>query len=131
MRFLILLVAALGAVGLAFGLTHLRAQPGDIPASPVDLTSGLPNDTFKDEPAFDQRIQTRFPLGSSARAMVEELQKQGFKLDSPTTSPDGDYLSRRTEQRSWPCRFDFTVHWRSDVQNRLTSVGGGVFITCL
>jgi hypothetical protein len=130
------LCTALASLIALFGVAEVTScvarTPGQTDYSyvpPVELTRGLPNETRKISPAFDQRIQAKFPIGSSERTMVDELIKQGFARQAHI-APDSENGMLRIEY-GMPCRSDYRVYWRSNAQGRLTSISGEADVTCL
>jgi len=93
------------------------------------LASNLPSDNIQADVVFDHRIQTRFPVGSSAAGIARELRNQGF---SP--SPDhGDTAAEHVysyEGGHFPCEFTWNVVWTASSADTVTSIRGVYYVTC-
>ena len=57
-------------------LALLAACQSSVP----EIGRELPTDQAEANEAFDQRIKRRFPVGTDERRLVQELNRQGFKL---------------------------------------------------
>lgn len=113
------LITAFVSVFGTMALFTAQPMPG------VPLTAGLDGswDTMNSE--FDNRVQTRFPMGSSEDEMARELQREGFIRDdwSYFIAPGAEAKAMRREDRII-CRQAAYVYWRADPYGRLMSIRG-------
>ena len=80
---------------------------------------------------FDQRIQSRFPVGSSAQVLAAELKDEGFSLSSSSVDSEGRDVQAvgRLEYLDFPCEDDWIVSWHATAGN-ITEVHGEFGMTC-
>jgi hypothetical protein len=63
--------------------------------------------------AFDQRVKTRFPVGSSERALQDELAREHFNVSAETTTPARwQYVARR-DSAQLMCDTHWLISWNS------------------
>jgi hypothetical protein len=62
--------------------------------------------------AFDARVKARFPIGSSAGALLVELKSQGFIVSQDQT--DASTFSALYDAPGFPCRLFWRVRWSAD-----------------
>jgi hypothetical protein len=94
--------------------------PEPRPAS--SLTENLPARWDDATREFDRRLKARFPLGSSAAAMAQELQRQGFE-PAAWTGLDPVTQALRDES-NFVCTIRARVEWRTDEAGLLRSISG-------
>jgi len=114
---------------LAIGLWLASAGPPDAP-----LLRGLKSTDYAGMNAeFDERVKTRYPLGSEESAVIADLEKQGF------TRSGYDYNESRRWRyltyRSWYCEIHAIVAWQAFPpplsDGRLREVKGSFKFECL
>lgn len=95
------------------------------PRPSVPLTTRLDGgwDTMNSE--FDARVRAWFPIGSTERDMVRELQREGFIRDdwSFVIGQGAEARASRREDRI-VCHQAAYIYWRANRQGRLTSIRG-------
>ncbi|QKS01562.1 hypothetical protein F9288_19515 [Sphingomonas sp. CL5.1] len=102
-------------VGLAAALYWTTAQP------PSPLTKNLPSGWNDASSQFDARIRRRFPIGTSAQKLIDELAAEGFK---PTWfEAAGEYGAKR-EEGSFVCNIAARVFWRLDQNGAVLAIRG-------
>jgi hypothetical protein len=86
------------------------------------LTAGLSGKWAAISEEFDRRVIARFPVGSSEREMVAELQHQGCvqEASNPATAQEHEAVRR---EDNWVCRQAARIYWRAD-DDRLTAIRG-------
>jgi hypothetical protein len=84
------------------------------------LTDGLPARWDAASREFNRRVVERFPLGSSAAEMRQELHRQGF-VPTDRTTPGPAW---RLDRSDLACRIGAYVEWRVDAADRLVAIGG-------
>jgi hypothetical protein len=99
---IILIVAASVAACLFAPSVSQAVHP--IPA----LASDLPATYKEGDRVFNERVQQRFPTGSSVMAMVDALQSQGFEVHSDT--PNGKDWAQY-EAHDWICVTRWYISW--------------------
>ncbi len=117
-----LFAAAVGAGLLA--LTACEGSAGQVPPIGADL----PEKVDQAQPAFDQRVKQRFPLGSEAAAMISALKQQGFE-GPESWEPDFEQPSPGEHIRSMDFRSGslfstlWSVRWREN-RGKITEIWG-------
>ena len=97
---------------------------------PVPLTSDLPREIVKMSPAFDEKVKARFPVGTPIAAMGSELRQQEFMRWDWSDLPGQEHHAVRYDGGGF-CKSVALVYWRSDENDRLTSIRGEYQVTCL
>jgi hypothetical protein len=92
------------------------------------IGADLPKRVDQAQPAFDQRVKQRFPVGSEAAAMVSALEEQGFEGQESWT-PDFEQPSPEEHIRSMDFRSGslfitlWSVRWR-EKGGKITEIWG-------
>lgn len=74
---------------------------------------------------FDQRVKSRFPVGSDESNLVAELRRERFNvISSPTRS------SAKRDIGGIPCRRIWSISWTAEA-GKITDVTGDYGETCL
>jgi hypothetical protein len=103
------MIRALTCLGLALaGLTS------GCSTSPPQIGRHLHGKWADASRQFDARVRERFPIGSSAGALLIELKYQGFKVSQDTVQTDPVRFSALYDAPGFPCRLFWTVHWSAD-----------------
>lgn len=121
MHLLILLILVVALVG---GLVYWIQIKNRLP----ELLSNLPTQTDQINGAFNQRITTRFPVGSMATDLTNELQKEGFMVN---VSDDGSHSALYTRYGNFPLdpfRRNVKVTWKTDPHGIITEINGTYFV---
>jgi hypothetical protein len=94
-----------------------------------ELLTNMPIETDQLSSAFNQRIVTRFPVGSPETNLVKELQKDGFAIKTF----DGDsHIATYTHYGNFfvdPFRRDASVTWKTDSHGSINAISGTYFVT--
>lgn len=77
---------------------------------------------------FNSRIQTRFPVGSLERDLVNELRREGFKPGEGDSSNEHVWTYQVAR---FPCEIIWNVVWASDSTEHLTLTKGMYGSSCL
>jgi hypothetical protein len=91
------------------------------------LVGDLPSNIQTASAEFNRRVQQRFPDGSDAKGIVEELRRQGFRPRY------GDGPSLRVydfTKSNLPCELDWIVTWTPGADGRITGAGGTYDAIC-
>ena len=89
---------------------------------PPDIGRDLPI-TFGYTPAFTQRLNQRFPVGSEEQQLVTELRNERFTI-KPSYDPSSHYqFSALYEVSDIVCRDEWTIQWAAD-QGKITAITG-------
>jgi len=109
--------------------TMLFAVSGLITACGVTppLGRGLPSAVDDADHTFNARVNSRFPVGSASTPLLEELQRERFKID-PHSEP-GQQIARYFKD-GLPCRQDWIVSWSTD-NSMITAITGRYAVACL
>jgi hypothetical protein len=95
---------------------------------PPPLAYDLPEGAYAATAAFDQRVKSRFPVGSDDGALRAELVRERFVIrtsgDSPAT------FTATYEHGDSTCRVDWTIQWREDA-GMIADIGAKYWPTCL
>jgi hypothetical protein len=96
---------------------------------PPEIARNLYGGTvLKTSHKFDQRVATRFPVGSEEGKMIAELRREHFEL---TEAADASHYS--TARRDIPglaCRDTWNIKWLSR-DGKITEIQGGYGQLCL
>jgi hypothetical protein len=95
---------------------------------PQILTS-LPTQIDQQSAAFNQRIVTRFPAGSSETNLTNELQKEGFAVKTPNGDSHSATYTHYGNLFLDPFRRDASVTWKTDSHGIITTISGTYFVT--
>lgn len=99
--------------------------------SPPPIGRNLPSEFAKARPAFDERVKTRFPVGSLVSDMLAELNRESFRVDTPAAESLADYkFSATHETHNIACRVSWTVWWNAEA-GRIVAVEGDYGASCL
>lgn len=111
------------AVVIGIGLS---ACQGTRPA----IAKNLPGGTWHDvSSAFNARVQSRFPIGSSEADMLAELRREKFMIS--TDKSDSRYqFSALRDLPGFPCRLSWTIQWGSDA-GKISEIHGAHGGSCL
>ena len=102
-------------IGLTIVIVWVSARP------PSRLTEGLPRGWGNASSQFDARLRARFPVGSSANALIDGLAAEGF---TPTWfEADGEYGAKRDEG-SFVCNVAARAFWRVGQTGTVSAVRG-------
>jgi hypothetical protein len=91
------------------------------------LVHDLPGNIPTASAEYDHRVRQRFPDGSEARGIVEELRRQGFRPrygDSPSLRV---YDFTKSDV---PCELEWIVTWTPGADGRIAGVGGTYGAIC-
>jgi hypothetical protein len=100
-------------VGLAiFGLLLSGCAP------PPPIVAGY-NANFGTYPRFEDYVRARFPVGTDATAMEQDLRAQGFMIVS-----EGDRARSATYHYDRYCLQIITLRWRADQRGSVESSSG-------
>ena|ERR1700722_2367821 len=95
---------------------------------PPPLAYDLPEGAYAATAAFDQRVKTRFPVGSDEAILRAELMRERFVIrasgDSSAT------IIATYEHADSTCRVDWTIQWREDA-GKIVDIGAKYWPTCL
>ncbi len=122
-------LSVLAIAGVATG-SWLWITTADWRKPTPELARNLPDaGGSRQNHAFTIRLASRFPVGSSAAALVAELQDEGFSLDSQTAA---DVMRRAYWHRDgMPCVDDAEVSWTADANGRVATIDGSYGYACL
>lgn len=120
---------ALAIAGIATGVWLWQATADWRKPAPM-LIRNLPDaGGSRQNRALHARLVSRFPVGSSAAALVVELQNEGFSLDRQTTT--GGVRRAHWHRDGMPCADDAEVSWTADAKGRLATIDGSYGYACL
>jgi hypothetical protein len=89
------------------------------PAKEPDIGKGLPPNYIVGERLFDERVKRQFPIGTSEKSLVAELERQGFsKLQTYEGVHDATF-----KQREFPTETIWSVRWRA-TDGRVVEIWG-------
>jgi hypothetical protein len=88
-----------------------------------ELAAGLPSNFDEAKEAFDARVKSRFPRGSTESELIREVEAQGFKLSSPFYSETGEWHAATLYRRRLALTTIWSLRWRS-VEGRIEEVLG-------
>lgn len=106
---------AWGKIGLAAFLLAgtVGCKQQGLPATP--LFAGVEGSTFQQGSAMiQQRLDARFPKGSSARALAAYLEQQGLILVRPVGGALPTTGSAQAKVRGFVCGSQVRVDWKAD-----------------
>ena len=109
---------------LPFPLAFLLAACGAGSKATPEIGRDLPAEYADGTRVFDQRVKQRFPLGSSEQAMVEELERQGFRRSAAFSGVEDATFTRDEliTETLW------SVRWRAQA-GRITEIWGVYGVT--
>ncbi|HUY68623.1 MAG TPA: hypothetical protein VMV79_04920 [Alphaproteobacteria bacterium] len=85
------------------------------------LVAGLSGDTTAQSAAFQQRVEDKFPVGTPAGDMTEELAREGFKLTDTAAI---------FERRILKCEDHWEIDWQAS-HGDVTWVNTSYYRSCL
>lgn len=88
------------------------------------LAKDLPRNFEEADSIFKERIQSRFPVGTPERDVVETLVSQGFSI-----APKRNMAS--FEEPSTVCRLVWRVFWKADADHNLVEINAVYGGLCL
>ena len=97
------------------------------PAIGKNLGGGSSADVSR---AFDARVRSRFPVGSSEADMVAELEREEFKTVSQDKLVSRYPFKAYRDRPGLPCRQVWTIRWNSEV-GKIIDIEGAYSATCL
>ena len=74
---------------------------------------------------FTRRLRTRFPIGSNAGALTDELDREGFNIEP--AQGKANFKSGK----GWPCLNILLVNWKADARARIAALDGYYFFACV
>lgn len=120
------------------GLRTLRAVPAiAVVAFALDLSgcahspaigSHLPGTFAVASGAFDQRVKTRFPVGSGETLLRTELTREGFVISRDKDSPFN--FSARFHASELVCAADWVIRWSAE-ERKIASIEARYKEVCL
>jgi hypothetical protein len=120
-------VVAGGAVAIVFALALVwllrSAKHDELP--PLAAGIAFRGGSLEPNPAFTRRLRARFPVGSNAAALTDELDREGFNVDP--AQGKANFKSGK----GWPCLNVLLVDWKLDARARIASVYGYFNYVCL
>jgi hypothetical protein len=96
--------------------------------APPAIGSHLPGTFAVASDAFDQRVKTRFPVGSGETALRTELEHEGFVTTRDNDSPFS--FSARFHANELVCVADWVVRW-SALEGKIANVEATYKEVCL
>lgn len=127
-RTFLLVVALVLVAGISSSLTWFIDQlPNDARPLPA-LADGLSSANAIARQQFSDRVRTRFPAGSSERALMLELWSEGFEHPG---AGDGHRYWASLERRTLACTRAWTVTWTTDGGDQLSAIDGTYIPSCL
>jgi hypothetical protein len=83
--------------------------------SPPSIGKDLPHGTWRDASvAFDARVKSRFPVGSSEGDMLAELRRERFTITANKAPQSGYSFSALRDAAGFPCKLFWSVNWNAD-----------------
>lgn len=113
------ILLVLGAVWLVHESTHKELPPI---ADGLSFGAASPDPN----PQFTRRLRARFPIGSDAHTMSDELEREGFSIDA-----EQGLAKFEPRNNHLPCLEILRVGWKTDARNRIASLDGYYFSACL
>jgi hypothetical protein len=91
----------------------------------------LPRNFKQANAAFDQRVKTRFPLGSPESNLLAELKREHFKI-SPVDDRSGRFShdAIRGGNMGPTCNLQWEILWRS-ADAKIAEIAATYYATCL
>lgn len=112
------------AVTIVVGLSACQGSP------PL-LAKNIPGGTWGDvSSAFNARVQSRFPPGSSEADMEAELKREHFESEARDTSDSPFRFSALRDLPGLVCRRFWTIEWNSDA-GKIAEIKGSYGGVCL
>jgi hypothetical protein len=96
--------------------------------SPPAMGSHLPGSFSVASDAFDQRVKTRFPVGSDERALRAALAGEKFVISRDRDSPFS--FSANYHANELVCAADWVIRW-SVFEGMIAAIGGSYKEICL
>jgi hypothetical protein len=90
--------------------------------TPPEIARDLPAKIAEKEPAFANRLKSRFPDGTSHVRLSEILSGQGFRI----TQPQPGQWRADIEVRGGDCNFIYSVLWRSGDNGDVRNIDGRI-----
>ena len=125
------IVVLLSVAAVSSCTTRLLVWNETYTIPPVPLTNNLPRETAKRSPAFDARVKVRFPVGTPVAAMASELLQEKLTRQDWSDLPGQEHYAQRYDGGAPVCNLLASIYWKSDENDRLTSVRGEYQVTCL
>lgn len=100
------------------------------PAPPIGR--GLPRNFEDASHAFDERLRTRFPVGSSEADLVAELSREHFKIGPARPEADSlhEFSAIHGGEMFPACDLTWVVIWAAQ-GGKITRMRGSYYATCL
>lgn len=117
---LIIVVAAFSSFVTAF---YMSFRPHPQISLTRDLAPGKKGTWDEVSAGFDNRLKSRFPIGSTESIMSKELRKEGFTRDDWQSDIDSEHEAVRRED-NWVCNQAAHVYWRADTSGLLSAIRG-------
>ena len=99
---------------------------------PPPIAAGLEFSTRHGAPGWSERVETLFPIGSSAQTLVSHLEREGFELDQRQERLSGGHVTYASYQ--WPlnenCIWQLGVIAQSDAAGAVQRTNDEVRIIC-
>ena len=105
LRFLALGLAAIAVLAAAALYVWVYAPPDD----PPPIAENLPNDFAEAADVFWVRVGEKFGDGVAVRALIQELEAQGFEVHLHESGGWADFRLWR-----FPCTNNWEIAWRND-----------------
>jgi len=96
--------------------------------APPRIGEGLNGPVREIPAAFDQRMKTRFPVGSDETPLHSELAREKFTITRDKDSPFS--FSASYQSGGIACVYQWTIRW-SVYEGRIADIGGYWGQTCL
>ena len=81
--------------------------------------------------AFDAKVKARFPIDTPMTVMGSELQLEKFVRQDWIDLQGREHYASRYDGGGGVCKNTALIYWKSDENDRLTSVRGEYQVTCL
>ena len=100
-------------------------------ATPPPIGARLPRNFEQATAAFDQRVKTRFPVGSPESDLLAELKREKFKI-GPVHDRSGRFSNDaiRGGGIGLTCNLQWEILWRS-VDAKIVETAATYYATCL
>jgi hypothetical protein len=90
------------------------------------IARNLPSNIAAANIEFKERLKSRFAVGLAESELMSDLDEQGFR--PPVSYRDTKYTTFTAT--SIPCELTWTVIWRADQENKITSIDGSYSAAC-
>jgi hypothetical protein len=97
---------------------------------PPPIGRDLPTDYGGTNPAFDERLKARYPIGSSLATLRGELRKEGFTIINHDFT-NGYQESAVVEISDFACKTSWSVYWSANGAEEITALKGQYRTVCL